>query len=193
MHPLSRSAPTVPAPIRAVRRRATLAALALTTLAACSACSACSDSTAPIDASEATFTGRWAGRAWAAPARAVLVRGGAAGDTLYLGASWPSGPVPVQSLRIRLAPFRGAGTYPLAGADVEMMDLVGGDATSSSYIGARPTAGAVVIGAYAEGGVVQGTVSFRAVPDYGLTPYGTSPEFEDGRFRAEVRVHRPGT
>ena len=190
MHPLPRSAPTVPAPTRAARRRATIAALALTTLAACSACS---DSTAPIGASEATFTGRWAGRAWAAPARAVLVRGGAAGDTLYLGGSWPSRPFPVQSLRIRLAPFRGAGTYPLAGADVEMTDLVGGDAASSTYVGARPAAGVVVIGAYAEGGVVQGTVSFLAVPDYGFTPYGPSPEFEDGRFRAEVRVHRPGT
>jgi hypothetical protein len=176
-----------PPSVRAALRRATVATLALTTVAACN------DGTGPADASAATFTGRWAGRAWGASASAVLVRGGAAGDTLYVLGSWPTNPYPVQSLRIRLAPFRGAGTYPVAGDDVEMTDLVGGDAASSTYVGARPAAGAVVVGAYAEGRVVQGTVSFRAVSSYGNAPYGASPEFEDGRFSAEVLVHTPGT
>ena len=177
---------TPPPAARTALRRATVAALALTALAACS------DGTDPIDdASAATFTGRWAGRPWAATGRATLVRGGAAGDTLYLGGSWPSSPYPVQSLRIRLAPFRGAGTYPIAGDDVEMTDLVGGDAASSTYIGVRPTAGVVVVGAYAEGRVVQGTVGFRAVSSYGNAPHGASPAFEDGRFTAEVFVHTP--
>jgi hypothetical protein len=183
MPPIPRSAPR---PRVRVVRRAIGTAVALTTLAACS------DATGPVDASAATFTGRWAGRAWGASASAVFVRGGTAGDTLHLHGSWPTHPFPVQSLRIRVAPFRGAGTYPLAGDDVEMTDLVGGDAASSSYIGARPTAGVVVIDAYAERGVVQGTVAFRAVPSHGLTPYGASPEFEDGRFRAQVLVFTPG-
>ena len=183
MRPVTRSA-SLPR-VRADRRRATLAVLALTTLAACS------DGTGPVDTSAATFTGRWAGRAWGASASAVLVRGGAAGDTLYIRGSWPTNPYPVQSLRIRLAPFRGAGTYPLAGDDVEMTDLVGGDAASSTYVGARPAAGAVVVGAYAEGRVVQGTVGFRAVSSYGNAPYGASPAFEDGRFSAEVLVYTP--
>jgi hypothetical protein len=188
MPPTTRSAQRPPAPpAHAVRRHATLAALALATLAACD------DGTEPtLASSDATFTGRWAGRAWAATGRATLVRGGAAGDTLHLGGSWPSSPYPVQSLRIRLAPFRGAGTYSLVGNAVEMTDLVGGDAASSTYIGAEPTAGAVVIEAYTEGGVVRGTVSFRAVPSYGLRPYGASPTFEDGRFSAAVLVHTPG-
>jgi hypothetical protein len=167
-------------PPATLRRAATVAALAL-------GLAACSDAAGP-SAPEATFTGRWAGRPWAARAHATLILGGTAGDTLYLGGSWPDGLVPVQSLRIRLAPFRGPGLYALGGDAVEMMDLVGGDAVSSTYVGARPLAGVVEIVRFAPEGLVEGTVSFRAVPGYGRGQYGTSPEFEDGRFQAGVRI-----
>lgn len=167
-------------PPATIRRAATVAALVL---------AACSDAAGP-SAPAANFTGRWAGRPWAAQAHATLILGGAAGDTLYIGGSWPAGPVPAQSLRIRLAPFRGPGTYAVGGDAVEMMDLVGGDAVSSTYVGARPLAGVVEIVGFAPGGSVQGTVSFRAVPGYGRGQYGDSPRFEDGRFQADVRVHQ---
>ena len=168
-------------PPATLRRTAAVLALAL-------GLAACSDAAGP-SAPQATFTGRWAGRPWAANAHATLVLGGTASDTLHLGGAWPAGaPYPAQSLHIRLAPFRGPGTYVLGGDAVEMMDLVGGDAVSSTYVGARPLAGVVEIVRFAPGGLVEGTVSFRAVPGYGLGQYGTSPEFEDGRFQADVRV-----
>jgi hypothetical protein len=172
-------------PTRLVRRAATVAALSLS-LAACNA-----GAGPAVDASSATFTGRWAGATWVATANAVLIPGGAAGDTLYLGGSWPAGaPYPGQSLRLRLAPFRGAGSYPLASDAVELVELVGGDAVTSAYVGARPIAGVVEVASHANG-LVQGTLAFRAVHQYGGTPFGTAPTFEDGRFRAAVHVHVP--
>ena len=140
-----------------------------------------------------TFTGRWAGQPWSGDAEAHLVRGGPAGDTLYVfGLRRPRGADSElgQSIRLRVV-IGGPGVYPLAAEAVEVWDTVGGDVRTSTYVGLGPDAGVLHVDAYGgAGSAVEGTVHFEARSASPLAPYGPEPRFEDGRFRATVRPPR---
>jgi hypothetical protein len=155
----------------------------------CAVAAACRDATDPAAEVASTFSGEWAGKPWAGRAEALLVRGGAAGDTLYVFGVWPADGVMVQQVvRVRVAPFVGAGSYALAAGAAEVTDLVGGDAVSASYVGPGRSAAALEVRAY--GGVgaeVAGVARFEAQPARTLAPYGAVARFE-GTFRATVRT-----
>lgn len=154
---------------------------------------ACSDSTQPLSA-EATFTGRWAGRPWLGEAYAVLVDGGEAGDTLYLGGSRPvnAGSMPLESVRIRVL-FAGRGTYELGSSGIgraQLDELTGGDVVHATYSTTTLNAGRLVITSYdGPSGQIAGRVSFVAVSASPYRSYGAIASFEDGQFRATVNTY----
>jgi hypothetical protein len=153
-------------------------------LAALLALAACSDGVAPGD--NATFSGVWASRPWRGSGSAFLVSGGTAGDTLYiLGRTPPDAGQPAtQSIRLRVAPYRGAGAYQLAPDAVEVMDLVGGDVIATLYVGRGPVAGTLdVVRAEGVGQEIVGLVRFTAEHSYGDATYGPSASFESGQYR----------
>ncbi len=140
-----------------------------------------------------TFSGTLAGQPFAATASAVLVRGaaGGGGDTLYVYATGPSRRIDRQvSVRLRLAPFTGAGRYPLGAGDAALYEVVGGDAFSVGYASGETGAGVAVVERYdGPGGPVAGTVEFTAasaaatVDQPGM--FGRTVRLASGRFRAE--------
>jgi hypothetical protein len=166
------------------RRIAALAAVAV---------AACADGTAPQRS--ITFTGRWASRPWEGAASALLRPGGADGDTLYVFGRVPADPnaIPTQSIRLRVVPFRGAGSYPLGPENAELTDILGGDVATSWYIGRAPVAGTLdVVGYDGVGREIAGAVSFQAVPVRSSNaPYGPTASFENGHFRAVLETVAP--
>jgi hypothetical protein len=154
---------------------------------------ACSDSTEPLPA-EGTFTGRWSGEPWVGEAYAVLIDGGDAGDTLYLGGSRPvnAESMPLESIRIRVL-FRGVGTYQLgsSGTNTAQFDeLTGGDVVHATYSATGLNPGTLVITSYeGPGGQIEGGVSFVSVSASPYRSYGAISSFEDGRFRATVNTY----
>ena len=153
---------------------------------------ACSDSSGPPSA-DATFTGRWAGERWEGGAYAVLVNGGDAGDTLYIGGSRPpnAGSMPLETVRIRVL-FDGPGTYTL-GSDTDraqLDELTGGDVVHATYVTSGLNAGTLVITAFGgPGGEVQGRVDFAAVSSSPYRSYGPVASFVSGQFRATVNTY----
>jgi hypothetical protein len=148
--------------------------------------SACSDGTAPQG--DFRFTGRWAGTAWLGDADALFVAG-ANTDTLYVFGVRPinAGPLPQETIRVRV-PFNGPGAYELAGDAVDFVVLTGGDVVSAGYTGQSPAAGALVVDSYDPATeLITGTVSFTAVAVSEYRPYGSSAQFDSGRFRASAR------
>jgi hypothetical protein len=153
---------------------------------------ACHDGAAPTPEARATFTGRWAGRAWEGDAWAVLVPGGAAGDTLYIGGTRPvnAGQAPVESVRLRIVP-PGVGTQSLGADDATLLELVGGDVISATYRTVSSGDGSVTLTSYGGvGAAVEGTVAFEAQTESRFASYGTRARFERGHFRAVV-THTP--
>ena len=154
---------------------------------------ACSDSTEPFPA-EATFTGHWAGRPWAGQAFTVLVEGGDAGDTLYVGGTRPinARSMPIESIRIRVL-FRGAGTYQLGSGGTgraELEEYTGGDVVHAVYATSMPNAGTLVItSSGGPGGPIEGRVSFVGVSDSPYGSYGTTAFFANGQFRATLDTY----
>ena len=153
---------------------------------------ACGDSNGPSP--EATFTGRWAGELWEGEAYAVLVDGGDAGDTLFIGGSRPpnAGSMPLESIRIRIL-FHGPGTYELASGSTgsaQLDELTGGDVVHATYATSALTSGALVITTYGgPGGAVEGRVSFTATSSSPYRSYGPLASFRDGQFRATVNTY----
>src|SRR5438105_4743645 len=88
-------------------------------------CAACRDTAAPTE-QPATFTGHWAGKPWAGQASALVARGGAAGDTLYVfGTQGRAGQgYTDQYVRVR-ALVTAPGTYALSANAAEVVDLLG--------------------------------------------------------------------
>lgn len=147
---------------------------------------ACGDSTSPDD--DATFTGRWAGESWTGDARAHFAPGGAGGDTLYVVGSHPVGAASLaeQYISIRVGTTT-PGTYALGADAVQVVDLVGGDVATSTYIGSRPGPGTIEITRYDdEAGIVEGRLGFEAQSASATAPYGPTARFENGRFRATI-------
>lgn len=169
-------------PASFTRRAAGTGLAALSLVAA----AACGDSTSPNDA--ATFTGRWAGEPWTGDARAHFAPGGAAGDTLYISGSHPVGALSLveQYISVRVGTTT-PGTYALDTDAVDVVDLVGGDVVSSTYVGSRPGPGTIEITRYDdEAGIVEGRLSFEAQSSSADAPYGPTARFENGRFRAAI-------
>lgn len=164
-------------------RRAAVTGLAAFSLGSAAACG---DSISPDD--DATFTGRWAGESWSGDARAHFAPGGADGDTLYITGSHPVGALSLveQYVAIRVGTTT-PGTHTLGADAVRVVDLVGGDVVSSTYVGSRPGPGTIEITRYDdEAGIVEGKLSFEAQPSSAAAPYGPTARFENGRFRATI-------
>ena len=151
---------------------------------------ACRDGTSSPSELTPTFTGQWAGQPWAGEASAILVSGGAAGDTLYVfgehrppGQDWTD-----QYFRIR-AVVDGPGTFVLGANDAEFAHLLGGDVRTSTYSGSRPDEGTLTITTYeGPGGIVEGRVAFGAESTDSHAPYGPHARLENGWFRANLRL-----
>jgi hypothetical protein len=160
-----------------------LSRLALLPVAALFALS-CRSSTEPTPA--ATFTGQWQGRDWKGDTRALIVAGGAAGDTLYVNSTQrvqTGDGVYEEWLSIKL-PFHGAGAYVLDSASVVVRVIIGGDGIAASYYGISANAGVLDITTYGgRGGTIDGTVRFDA---RGGADKAAIRRFENGHFRATV-------
>ncbi|CAN5146272.1 hypothetical protein BH24GEM2_BH24GEM2_12020 [soil metagenome] len=150
--------------------------------------SACDQTTvAPADAEQGpSFRATWAGSRWEGDASAMLIAGGAAGDTLYVLGTNPvyAGQLPISAVRVRVV-FRGAGTYTLGPGAAEVIHLLGGDVVTAQYTTSSSAgAGTLTVREYGAGWV-SGSVVFDAAATRQSAPYGSSARF-DGEFRARV-------
>ena len=116
-----------------------------------------------------------------ASARLRLTPG--ASDTLDLFAErWNADIVAQEWLSVRI-PFTGPGTYALGPAQVDLRQLVGGDALVGSYAGSRPSAGVLVITSTGDAGnVLTGTIRFWLTPSQVGMADTASVEFTGGEF-----------
>ena len=151
---------------------------------------ACGEGTGPDEPPTPTFTGRWGEEPWNGRASAILVSGGAADDSLYVGAVFPvDAPVgmPGQTILVATA-GTGPGTYVLEGpSSVRVTYLLGGDGVVSAYGGSGPATGILEITEFGgPGGIVEGRVEFEAITSYGYQPVGPTARFEEGWFRATI-------
>ena len=122
-------------------------------------------------------------------ASATLVRGGVAGDTLYIGASSPvkSGQTPKEDIIARVV-IHGTGTYLLGPGDARLDELVGGDIVAASYTTTAKSVGRVTITSYhGVNGLVEGTIEFDAETSSPYGSYGSKARLEDAFFSAVVR------
>lgn len=169
--------------------RATTAAIALLAISS----GACTDSNGPLP-EEATFTGRWAGRAWVGEAGATLLDGGEAADTLYIVGTTPvnAGQMPLESIRIRVV-FRGVGEYVLGRGTTdwaELVELTGGDVVHATYTVGQVSSGTLRITSWGgPGGEVAGRISFVARSDSPYRSYAAVEFFQDGQFRATISTY----
>lgn len=150
--------------------------------------SACDQTTvAPADAEQGpSFRATWAGSRWEGDASAMLIAGGAAGDTLYVLGTNPvnAGQLPISAVRVRVV-FRGAGTYTLGPGAAEVIHLLGGDVVTAQYTTSSSAGpGTLTVRDY-RGGWVSGSVVFDAAATRQSAPYGSTARF-DGEFRARV-------
>jgi len=166
------------------RLRSTVAPLAVAV-----AIAACADAIVePVwPPAQARLVGQLDGEAFIASASARLRSTPGAPDTLDLFAErWNPERVAMDVLSIRVA-FTGPGTYALGEAQVDLRQIVGGDALVGSYAGSRPAPGVLVISSSGEpGALLTGTVQFWLTPSQAGMPDSASVAFTDGSFTVEL-------
>lgn len=149
----------------------------------------CTDSISPIDEFP-TFYGSWAGGTWVGDAHALLVPGGASGDTLYIEGSNPvhAGSNPVEIIRARIL-IHGIGTYLLGPGDASLEEIVGGDVVAAKYVTTSTSVGRVEITSYGgPNGLVEGKISFDAETTSPYGSYGSKASLRDAFFSAVVKT-----
>jgi hypothetical protein len=170
--------------MRTPRTHQRLSSLALALVAGCGG------ATVP-DPDEGEFVGRWGGRLWLGDATASLSTGVPGGDVLYVGGSRPRG-ADTWGVDERLSAqvvFSGPGLYTLGSNDVSFLELVGGDGISAEYKGSGEPAGVLNVTRYDQStGMIEGELRFSAATNSPYASYGSTAQFEDGRFRAVVRT-----
>lgn len=170
------------------KRGVALLAVLLVVGAGLSAC----DQSSMVELADAeevpSFRATWAGNRWEGDASAMLIAGGATGDTLYVLGTNPvnAGQLPISAVRVRVV-FRGAGTYTLGPGAAEVIHLLGGDVITAQYAtsSSAGTSGTLTVREYGVGRV-SGSVVFDAVATRQSAPYGSTARF-DGEFRARVQ------
>jgi hypothetical protein len=159
---------------RALRRALHTLACSLPVLAAC-------DSTGPA-VPKATFTGTWAGEAWAGSAFAGFYP--TEQDTLWVTGSTPPGS-PMSSSYVSFGvPYNGVGTYDVHPANAHYTYLVGGDVRVGSYAIPEGSVGVLVI-EERTATHVRGTVDLPMVHVFSEAPVGSEARFQ-GVFRARL-------
>jgi hypothetical protein len=149
---------------------------------------ACTDSTEPVDEFP-SFFGTWAGKEWSGDASAMLVPGGAAGDTLYVGAATPvnAGQSAKETIMAKFV-IHGTGTYLLGPGAARLDELVGGDVLAASYSTTATSVGRIEITKYdGVNGLVSGKIQFDAETSSPYGSYGSKARLENGFFYAVVK------
>jgi hypothetical protein len=164
-------------------RRSIFAALTAVSVAACT------DSVDPVGEFP-SFYGTWAGKTWVGEANAVLIRGGTAGDTLFVGGLTPAngGQYAKETITAKIV-IDGTGTYLLGPGAGRFDELVGGDVVAASYITTSNSVGRVTITSYGGvNGLVEGTIQFEAETTSPYGSYGSKARLENAFFTAVVKT-----
>lgn len=153
------------------------------------ALTACTDSAGPVKEFP-TFYGNWAGKTWVGDAHAILIRGGANGDTLYISGSSAAngGPLAKEEIIAKVV-IHGTGTYLLGPGDARLDELVGGDVVAATYSTTSTSVGRVTITSYGgANGMVVGKIEFDAETTSPYGSYGEKASLRDAFFSAVVRT-----
>ncbi len=165
-----------------LRRRFCCLAVALIGVAGCT------DSTEPVDEFP-SFFGTWAGKDWSGDASAILVPGGAAGDTLFIGAAAPvNAHQSAKETIVAKFVIHGAGTYLLGPGAARLDELIGGDVLAASYSTTATSVGRIEITKYdGVNGLVSGKIQFDAETSSPYGSYGSKASLENAFFYAVVK------
>jgi hypothetical protein len=153
-------------------------------LASTAVLTGCDNATAP---SEGQLVARWSGMAWIGTAGAML-KSTSAGDTVYVYANGSTtGVRREQSISVSSA-ITGIGTYHLGPYAAAFYETVGGDVLTANYSTTKDATGTLKITRFdGVGGTIEGSISFDAVSDGRVPPYGSRASFENGRFSTTLR------